>query len=226
MVALAALAALAAPRAARSAGAPATAPAGAASRAAAPGDETAERTVPRKSGQSPESRRLGEKDGDLGGWVRTVAALAAVVVLIFAARLVLRRLAGGRVGLGGSRAIEVLARANLSARQQLSLVRLGRRLVLIGSSPTGMSCLAEVTDPTEVAELMDELKVSGAGALGRLLSRGQPPDSESAAAEGAPEGRGADGRQTPRPPGNQVSRSVRDLTAKIRSQLPPDEETP
>ena len=74
--------------------------------------------------------------------------------MIFAARFALRRLARARGGgaLGG--AIQVVARASLGPREQLSLVRVGERLVLVGSGPGGMTPLTEVDDPDEVASLL------------------------------------------------------------------------
>jgi flagellar biogenesis protein FliO len=48
---------------------------------------------------------------------------------------------------------EVLGRAPLAARQQVHLVRLGAKLVLLSVSPAGVEALSEVTDPDEVIRL-------------------------------------------------------------------------
>lgn len=90
-------------------------------------------------------------------WVsvlRTVLALAVVVALIFGLRFVLRRFGGGRGARGASAPMSVLARTSVSARQQLLLVRLGRRLILAGSGPEGMTLLTEIHDADEVAHLI------------------------------------------------------------------------
>jgi flagellar protein FliO/FliZ len=94
-------------------------------------------------------------------WGRTLGALALVVVLIFAARIMLKRLGpiygGQRRGM-----LDVLARATVSPRHQLLLVRLGRRVVLVGQSPASLTTLSEVTDADEVASLI-EAASTGAG---------------------------------------------------------------
>jgi len=49
--------------------------------------------------------------------------------------------------------LEVLGRAALAGRQQVHLVRLGSKLVLVSVTPAGMEALSEVTDPEEVQRL-------------------------------------------------------------------------
>jgi flagellar biosynthetic protein FliO len=121
---------------------------------AAPGDTA---TRPVKKPESQDDKVL-SRDGGWGGdgWLRTAGAMALVIGLIFLARYALRRFApsAGKVTSGGK--VEVLARTNLSARQQLCLVRMGRRVLLIGSGPEGMRTLSEVSDPAEVADLLGE----------------------------------------------------------------------
>lgn len=100
-----------------------------------------------------ESRRVGRDGGSsLWGWLRTLAALALVVGLIFAIRWVLRRLGPGAKAPAGSETLKVLARSSLSARHQLYAVRFGRRVVLVGMGPEGLTALGEITDADEIAE--------------------------------------------------------------------------
>ena len=122
--------------------------------APAPGDTA---TRPVKKPEAQDGKSLSRETGwGGGGWLRTAGALALVIGLIFLARFAFRRFAPsvGKHAAGGK--IEVLARTNLSARQQLCLVRLGRRLLLVGSGPEGMRTLAEISDPAEVADLLGE----------------------------------------------------------------------
>jgi flagellar protein FliO/FliZ len=122
-----------------------------------------------------------EKLGDTGAnWVRdliqTAAALAAVVAVLLLLRYLLKRLAmptaKGRLG-----AMEVLGRLAVAPRQYVLLVRLGRRMLLIGASGGEMQTLTEITDPAESAELAE------AARTGRW-----PPGAEDAPpAEAAPE---------------------------------------
>jgi hypothetical protein len=50
--------------------------------------------------------------------------------------------------------IEPLGRMPILGRQELHLLRLGNKLVLMAISPTGMEPIAEVTDPAEVDRLL------------------------------------------------------------------------
>jgi flagellar protein FliO/FliZ len=51
-------------------------------------------------------------------------------------------------------AIEALGRVPLTARQQMQLIRVGNKLLLVALSPTGVEPLTEITDPTEVEHLL------------------------------------------------------------------------
>lgn len=147
-----------------------TAPA-ATARSEASSDDQAGRVVPRKTG-GDESRPIGSggSGSDPNGWLRTLGALAVVAGLIFAVRWLLRRWgASGQAGQAGP--MEVLARASIAPRQQLLLVRLGKRLVLIGAGGGTMTTLAEVSDEAEVDELMQSVKATKGASLAGLLKR-------------------------------------------------------
>jgi flagellar biogenesis protein FliO len=51
-------------------------------------------------------------------------------------------------------AVELLGRAPLSPRQQMQLVRVGHKLLLVSISPTGVEPLTEITDAAEVEHLI------------------------------------------------------------------------
>ena len=94
--------------------------------------------------------------GSLRAHLQTLTGLGIVVVLIFLTRVVLRRF--GRP-MGAPRTtgpVELLSRTRVSPRQELLLVRLGRRLVLVGCSPEGFSALSEVADADEQAGITAE----------------------------------------------------------------------
>ncbi len=140
-------------------------------KAEAPSGDPSSRAVTRRNG-GDESRRVGRgSDNDKSdGWLRTLGALAVVAALIFAARWFLRRWgAAGTTSLTGP--MEVIAKASVAPHQQLLLVRLGKRLVLIGTGSGAMSTLAEVTDPAEVNELMQAVKSAKDGTFAGLLKR-------------------------------------------------------
>jgi flagellar biogenesis protein FliO len=109
------------------------------------------------------------------GLSKVAGALAIVLTLIFALRHVMKR-AFGVAGAGASsRAVVVLSRTVLAPRQQVMLLHVGRRLIVVGDSGGQMSTLSEITDPDEVAalvgQLRDEKLSSAAPAFGGLLGR-------------------------------------------------------
>lgn len=147
---------------------------GSSSRPARPAAET--RAVGHLDRDAVERRPLSADGGGswLSGLGRTLVALLIVVALIFGVRLVLRRLARGGRSRALPGAVEVVAKMSLSARQQLVLVRLGRRLVLVGTGPEGMTTLSEVTDADEVSALLGE-----AGGAGKGTARGRDEEGKA-----------------------------------------------
>jgi flagellar biogenesis protein FliO len=88
-----------------------------------------------------------------GAWGQLLLAMVIVVGLIVGLGWLLKRLSGGKA-LHNAGALKLIARANLSAKHQMFLVRMGNRMVLIGAGPQGLSTLSEITDPAEAADLL------------------------------------------------------------------------
>jgi flagellar biogenesis protein FliO len=116
---------------------PQRASAGAAIRLAPP-DATEGRRLPQFPGASPAT---------------ILGSLGAVVGLFLIVAWVMRRGAPKGSGLLPREVVEVLGRTALVGRQQLQLLRLGSKLVLVSVSPTAVESVAEVTDPAEVDRL-------------------------------------------------------------------------
>ena len=88
-----------------------------------------------------------------GSIVTVVSSLAIVLGLLFGVTWLMRR-----AGPAGSQplpsdVVQVLGRAMLSPRQQMQLVRIGDKLVLIANTPAGVQTLTEITDRAEVQRL-------------------------------------------------------------------------
>ncbi|QDS95853.1 Flagellar biosynthesis protein, FliO [Roseimaritima multifibrata] len=85
----------------------------------------------------------------------TVISSLAIVLGLFAALVWVWRRGGGST-LGGlsKEAFQVIGRSPLAPRQNMVLVRCGRRVLVLAVSGTSTSTLAEITDPDEVAELL------------------------------------------------------------------------
>jgi flagellar biogenesis protein FliO len=89
---------------------------------------------------------------------RVVVALGAVIALIFGVRWAGRRLLGmNAAARGGGGAVQVLSRTVLSPKQQLMLVQVGKRVVLVANCGAQMNALCEISDPEEVAGLVGEV---------------------------------------------------------------------
>lgn len=120
------------------------------------------------------------------GFVRTVAALGGVLLLILALSWVFRkasRMSGGlasSVGAGGrapAGIVEVLARYPLASRQTLVVLRFDRRVLLCSmssgtrSSAGGMSVLCELDDPEDVASVLVKSRDEAGESLARSFER-------------------------------------------------------
>lgn len=92
-----------------------------------------------------------------------VSSLAIVLGLFFVFVWVMRRGAPHAPGALPSEVVQVLGRAALTPRQQMQLVRVGDKLLLVAVSPTGAETLTEVTEPAEVERLAAACEASRAG---------------------------------------------------------------
>jgi flagellar protein FliO/FliZ len=106
---------------------------------------------------------------------RVVMSLALVLGLIFVLRWASQRLFGKTVAGRASRAVQVLSRNVISPKQQLLVVQVGRRLVVVGDSGQQMNPLCEITDPDEitalVGQLHEEKRESTGNPFGALFGR-------------------------------------------------------
>lgn len=147
-------------------------------------------------------------------WWRTLGALVLVVALILALRWLLRR--GARLRSAGSAAqvIEVLSRTGVSARQSLLLVRVGRRLLVVGAAPESMTTLAQIDDPAQVAELIGSLEQARANSLSNSFARalGQWRTGGDLPADALE----ADTSSAPRTPAGGAADRLADLAQKVR----------
>lgn len=98
-----------------------------------------------------------------GWWAQTGAALLLVIGLIFAlkwgAQRMARRAGGiawqmGPAGRAPSGVLEVLGRYPVARGQSLVLLKMDRRILLLGQTSAGFSTLSEINDPEEVASLL------------------------------------------------------------------------
>jgi len=123
--------------------------------AAAAQDNPEKRLIGGRStgGEEPTLRDV-DSGGGLGNLFRWLWPLLAVVAVILLVFWLARKYLPGMKRLGGSEAVKVLGRTYLSPRQSILVVRVGRRLIVVGQSPEHLAALDSVTDPAEISELL------------------------------------------------------------------------
>jgi flagellar biogenesis protein FliO len=92
-----------------------------------------------------------------------LSALAVVVLAIFGAARLWKAHGPKLASPVPSGAAEVLGRCRIEARQSLYLVRLGSRVLVLGSSNGELSALSEVTEPAEVDLIVAQCRSEGSG---------------------------------------------------------------
>jgi len=104
-------------------------------------------------------------------WYRgPLVSLVAVLVLILAAAVALRRMTG-KNPIRKQSAISVLSRTPVGAKQELALVHVGRRMLLLGISGDRMTPLCNIDDPAEVAHIRGQLARTGQGSSQERFER-------------------------------------------------------
>jgi flagellar biogenesis protein FliO len=82
-----------------------------------------------------------------------IGSLGLVLGLFFAVTWIFRRGMPGGMFLLPREALEVLGKAALGSRQQVQLIRVGHKLLLVAITPAGVQTLTEITDPNEIERL-------------------------------------------------------------------------
>lgn len=75
-------------------------------------------------------------------------------ILLFLGLYIVKKVLPNGKALFSSPALEILGRTHFDAQRYLSLVRVGRRLLVVGIGPNGFSPVSEIVDEVEAAELM------------------------------------------------------------------------
>jgi flagellar biogenesis protein FliO len=88
---------------------------------------------------------------------RIGSALALVLAAIFALRWASRKVLGLPAGGSSTSAVSVLGRSVIGPRQQVLLIRVGQRILVVANSGATMNSLCEITDPDEVATILGQI---------------------------------------------------------------------
>jgi flagellar biogenesis protein FliO len=91
-----------------------------------------------------------ERMGALSLAARTTLGLGLVLVLLGGMVALGRKLLPRSAGMFRSPAVVVMGRSYLDPKRSVYLLKIGGRILVVGSSEGGLSCLSEVTDHEEV----------------------------------------------------------------------------
>lgn len=111
-----------------------------------------------------------------GNWIlNTITALGVVIGLILLMRLGINKATGRSLIGGRNGAVTVLSRTSISPRNQVMLLRMGHRILVVSEGSNGMNTLADVVDPDEVAQLLATVSANQPGSItqsfNQLLNR-------------------------------------------------------
>jgi flagellar biogenesis protein FliO len=104
------------------------------------------------SSSNDESRSADSRAGSSSAGMVLSTLVVLLLFVLGLAKVFLKRSPYSISGLP-IEAIDVLGRRAVDPRNSVYMIKVGSRLILMGSSPTGLSSLAEITDPIEVASL-------------------------------------------------------------------------
>lgn len=106
--------------------------------------------------------RSGEPAPEEADWMgaagRGVIGLVIVAAVAVAGIWWIRRNPSMRRYFGGSGVMKVLSRLYLGSRTQVLLLKVGDRLLVVGTGPEGMRTLGEINNPDEVSRLVAEVE--------------------------------------------------------------------
>jgi len=116
-----------------------------------------------------------------GGIATTLVALTLIVLFILIAARLWQKHGLNISGGLPSEILEPLGKRYLDQKQSIQLVRLGTRILVLGSGPEGMTTLAEITDPLEVDYLSGACRKNSdeqmvAANFNKLFQRAVKPD--------------------------------------------------
>ncbi|MEX1223797.1 MAG: flagellar biosynthetic protein FliO, partial [Pirellulales bacterium] len=95
----------------------------------------------------------GRPASGLPSMLTVFGSLLVVLAAFFAITWFMRRGLPNRLAALPTEVVEVLGRSTLATRNQMHLIRVGNKLLLVSVTPTGAETLTEITDPAEVDRL-------------------------------------------------------------------------
>ncbi len=107
----------------------------------------------------PEAETPEQKQVSTGfDWGRLVVAMGVVLGLIVVLKFVVGRMYPSLGANKGAKVVRVLSRSPITPRQNVMLLQVGRRVIVVGDSGGQLATLSEISDPDEVASLIGQLE--------------------------------------------------------------------
>lgn len=124
------------------------------SEATQPSSSTRRQPIPlTREPQSDGARQNSRSQPQSVGFTTLLTALSVVVVMLLGlAKLFSKRNPFAAPGIPRE-AVDVLGRRTVDPRSSIYVVRVGAKVILLGSSTNGLTTLSEITDPMEVATI-------------------------------------------------------------------------
>lgn len=88
---------------------------------------------------------------------KIILGMGVVIGLIFVLKWGAGKVAPGMNPKSG-KSISILSRLPMGPKQQLMLIKVGRRVILVGNSGGQMNSLCQITDPDELAQLIGQVE--------------------------------------------------------------------
>ena len=95
----------------------------------------------------------------------TAVSLGLVLVLFLGVAWFVKRAQPQSHAMLPTGVVEVLGRVTISQKQQLQLVRMGPKLLLVSSTGSGMQTLGEISDPAQVEQMVAMCQANRAGGI-------------------------------------------------------------
>lgn len=134
--------------------------------------------------------------GDVFDTKRLCLALGIVLLAIYVSHRVWKKLGMPGASGRGAGVLQVVSRLSIAPKQQIMLVRVGRRLVLVGNSGAQMNALCEIGDADEAAAILGDAATqreeSSSAAFSAVLGGEQKQFEEETEQTPAEEGAGAE----------------------------------
>ena len=126
-----------------------------------------------------EDQLIGQNAGPEPGIGGALAATAFVVALLLGAFLLLRKFLGRSRLFASNSALRILARRPLAPRQEVILVEIGSRVLVVGATRESLSRLGELTSADEIAAIRSRCGAAPVESIPVRAARPEPVPVDS-----------------------------------------------